>query len=186
MFLPRVSWSLLHGLINFSVFFFNHFHPLPVPRLGVTVSCLHPGNMVSSSLSRHWWLWRLLFAAVRPFTKSLVSCHGYRCWWSFCWVAMVIGVLGDVSRLIVICCWSLNFVFYFHIAVVNLETVWIQKLGEFWDFELLVDFYFTLNKWGLAIYTTATYFAHSHRHSTASVSSSFLVINVQETFSKID
>ncbi|KAF0311936.1 WW domain-containing oxidoreductase [Amphibalanus amphitrite] len=38
---------------------------------GVTVSCVHPGNMVSSSLSRHWWLWRLLFAAVRPFTKSL-------------------------------------------------------------------------------------------------------------------
>lgn len=32
---------------------------------------VHPGNMVSSYLSRHWWLYRLLFATVRPFSKSL-------------------------------------------------------------------------------------------------------------------
>ncbi|XP_063215496.1 WW domain-containing oxidoreductase [Bacillus rossius redtenbacheri] len=38
---------------------------------GVCVNALHPGNMVSSDLSRHWWLYRLLFAFVRPFTKSL-------------------------------------------------------------------------------------------------------------------
>ena len=44
-------------------------------RLGkqdVTVLVLHPGNMMSSSLSRHWWLYRLLFMLVRPFTKSMV------------------------------------------------------------------------------------------------------------------
>ena len=40
---------------------------------GVTILSLHPGNMMSTSLSRHWWLYRLLFAVVRPFTKSMVS-----------------------------------------------------------------------------------------------------------------
>ncbi|XP_037085369.1 WW domain-containing oxidoreductase-like [Pollicipes pollicipes] len=38
---------------------------------GITSSSLHPGNMVSSSLGRHWWVWRALFTVVRPFTKSL-------------------------------------------------------------------------------------------------------------------
>ncbi|KAI1285260.1 WW domain-containing oxidoreductase [Halotydeus destructor] len=37
----------------------------------VTSESLHPGNMMSSNLSRHWWLYRALFALVRPFTKSL-------------------------------------------------------------------------------------------------------------------
>jgi Dehydrogenases with different specificities (related to short-chain alcohol dehydrogenases) len=40
---------------------------------GIIVNILHPGNMVSSNISQHWWLYRLLFAIVRPFTKSLVS-----------------------------------------------------------------------------------------------------------------
>lgn len=39
----------------------------------ISVFCLHPGNMISSNLSRHFWLYRLFFAVVRPFTKSLVS-----------------------------------------------------------------------------------------------------------------
>lgn len=39
---------------------------------GISVFSLHPGNMVSSQLSRNWWLYRLFFAIVRPFTKSLV------------------------------------------------------------------------------------------------------------------
>ncbi|TMW44782.1 hypothetical protein DOY81_010138 [Sarcophaga bullata] len=30
-----------------------------------------PGNLVSSNLSRNWWVLRLFFALVRPFTKSL-------------------------------------------------------------------------------------------------------------------
>lgn len=37
----------------------------------VSVFVCHPGNLVSSSISRHWWLYRLLFALARPFTKSL-------------------------------------------------------------------------------------------------------------------
>ena len=32
---------------------------------------VHPGNMVSSSLSRNWWIYRIIFTAVRPFSKSL-------------------------------------------------------------------------------------------------------------------
>lgn len=38
---------------------------------GISVFALHPGNMVSTGLSRNWWFYRLLFAIVRPFTKSL-------------------------------------------------------------------------------------------------------------------
>lgn len=38
---------------------------------GISVFSLHPGNMVSTSLSRNWWLYRILFFLVRPFTKSL-------------------------------------------------------------------------------------------------------------------
>ncbi|XP_006619095.1 WW domain-containing oxidoreductase isoform X1 [Apis dorsata] len=37
----------------------------------VNVFSCHPGNMVSSSLSRYSWTLRLLFMLVRPFTKSL-------------------------------------------------------------------------------------------------------------------
>ncbi|ENN71649.1 hypothetical protein D910_09449 [Dendroctonus ponderosae] len=38
---------------------------------GISVFSLHPGNMVATKLSRNWWLYKLLFAFVRPFTKSL-------------------------------------------------------------------------------------------------------------------
>lgn len=39
--------------------------------LGISVFSLHPGNMVSSKLARNWWVYRIFFAIVRPFTKSL-------------------------------------------------------------------------------------------------------------------
>lgn len=38
---------------------------------GISVFSLHPGNMVSSDLSRNWWFYRVIFLLVRPFTKSL-------------------------------------------------------------------------------------------------------------------
>lgn len=38
---------------------------------GLHSNSLHPGNMVSSNLQMNWWLLRLLYAVVRPFTKSL-------------------------------------------------------------------------------------------------------------------
>ncbi|XP_065085181.1 WW domain-containing oxidoreductase-like [Ochlerotatus camptorhynchus] len=38
---------------------------------GISVFVLHPGNMVSSQIARNWWFYKLLFAIVRPFTKSL-------------------------------------------------------------------------------------------------------------------
>ncbi|XP_078041246.1 WW domain-containing oxidoreductase isoform X1 [Augochlora pura] len=37
----------------------------------VSVFSCHPGNLVSSNLSRYSWMMRLLFMLVRPFTKSL-------------------------------------------------------------------------------------------------------------------
>ena len=39
----------------------------------VFCNSIHPGNVISTKLSRHWWFWRLLFALVRPFAKSKVS-----------------------------------------------------------------------------------------------------------------
>lgn len=38
---------------------------------GISVFSLHPGNMVSTNISRNWWFYRLLFAFARPFTKSV-------------------------------------------------------------------------------------------------------------------
>lgn len=40
-------------------------------KKGIAVFSLHPGNMISTSISRYWWPYRVLFALVRPFTKSL-------------------------------------------------------------------------------------------------------------------
>ncbi|GLV42544.1 WW domain containing oxidoreductase [Carabus blaptoides fortunei] len=39
--------------------------------LGVSVFSLHPGYLVATHISRNWWLLRVFFALVRPFTKSL-------------------------------------------------------------------------------------------------------------------
>jgi len=47
---------------------------------GVTCNSLHPGNMVSSDLSRNWWFYRLLFMFVRPFTKSLQQAAATTIW----------------------------------------------------------------------------------------------------------
>ncbi|XP_033114523.1 WW domain-containing oxidoreductase-like [Anneissia japonica] len=38
---------------------------------GVTSNSLHPGNMIHTGIQKNWWLYRILFALVRPFTKSL-------------------------------------------------------------------------------------------------------------------
>ncbi|KAL1124549.1 hypothetical protein AAG570_001175 [Ranatra chinensis] len=37
----------------------------------ICVFSLHPGNMVTTGIARHWWPYKVLFAIVRPFTKSL-------------------------------------------------------------------------------------------------------------------
>ena len=42
-------------------------------RHKVSAFSLHPGNLISTDLSRNWWFYRLLFALGRPFTKSVVS-----------------------------------------------------------------------------------------------------------------
>ena len=41
-------------------------------HLGVACNALHPGNLVSTGISRNWWVYRLVFLLVRPFTKSKV------------------------------------------------------------------------------------------------------------------
>lgn len=40
---------------------------------GVTCNSVHPGNMVSTGLSRNSFLYKAMFAAAKPFTKSLVQ-----------------------------------------------------------------------------------------------------------------
>ncbi|CAO1365959.1 unnamed protein product [Diamesa hyperborea] len=38
---------------------------------GVCVFAVHPGNMISTNITKNWWFYRFLFAIVRPFTKSM-------------------------------------------------------------------------------------------------------------------
>lgn len=38
---------------------------------GICCFAVHPGNVISTNLSRNWWLYRVLFAIVRPYSKSL-------------------------------------------------------------------------------------------------------------------
>ena len=40
-------------------------------QFGFKAIAVHPGNMISSNISRNSWLYRLAFAFVRPFAKSL-------------------------------------------------------------------------------------------------------------------
>lgn len=74
MFYLLVAWQ---GYVdNYSIRIDNSFRLFCIQKLGlkgVCVNALHPGNMVSSSIARNWWFYRLLFAFVRPFTKSLVG-----------------------------------------------------------------------------------------------------------------
>ncbi|XP_072013612.1 WW domain-containing oxidoreductase-like isoform X1 [Amphiura filiformis] len=37
---------------------------------GVNCNSCHPGNLVYTKLSRNWWMYRILWLMVRPFTKS--------------------------------------------------------------------------------------------------------------------
>jgi len=39
---------------------------------GVHCFAVHPGNIIATRISRNWWLWRLLFTLIRPFSKSTV------------------------------------------------------------------------------------------------------------------
>ena len=45
-------------------------------KWGVRCLAVHPGNVVSSGLSRHFWPYRMIFALARPFTKSLQQAAG--------------------------------------------------------------------------------------------------------------
>ena len=38
---------------------------------GVSANSCHPGNVITSGLSRNWWPYRILYFLVRPFTKTL-------------------------------------------------------------------------------------------------------------------
>lgn len=55
-----------------NILFSNELHRRLSPR-GVTSNAVHPGNMLYSSIHRNWWVYTLLFALARPFTKSMVS-----------------------------------------------------------------------------------------------------------------
>ncbi|XP_048648553.1 WW domain-containing oxidoreductase isoform X3 [Marmota marmota marmota] len=53
-----------------NILFSNELHRRLSPR-GVTSNAVHPGNMMYSSIHRHWWVYTLLFTLARPFTKSM-------------------------------------------------------------------------------------------------------------------
>lgn len=75
-------------------------------RQKVFASSLHPGNMISTGISRNWWFYRLLFAAVRPFTKSCVS-------WVECSLISVLSTSSS-SFLLCPCLISIFFFLSFH------------------------------------------------------------------------
>ncbi|MCL4131453.1 UNVERIFIED_CONTAM: hypothetical protein GTU68_053125 [Idotea baltica] len=43
---------------------------------GLKCYAVHPGNLVRTNLSRHWWVYKALFAAVQPFAKSVKQACG--------------------------------------------------------------------------------------------------------------
>jgi len=53
--------------------FMYELHKRMADSHGIIANSCHPGNIVSSYLSRYWWVYRLLFALVRPFSKSLAQ-----------------------------------------------------------------------------------------------------------------
>uniref|UniRef100_I6L4Q1 WW domain-containing oxidoreductase n=1 Tax=Latimeria chalumnae TaxID=7897 RepID=I6L4Q1_LATCH len=68
----REYWAMLaynrSKLCN--ILFSRELHRRISPH-GVMSNALHPGNMMYSSLHRNWWVYTLLFALARPFTKSM-------------------------------------------------------------------------------------------------------------------
>ncbi|XP_062923283.1 WW domain-containing oxidoreductase isoform X4 [Mobula hypostoma] len=61
-----------------NLYFSNELNRRLSPH-GVTSNALHPGNMMYSSLHRSWWLYTLLFALARPFTKSMACVMSLCC-----------------------------------------------------------------------------------------------------------
>merc|ERR1712226_103239 len=44
-------------------------HRRLAPR-GVVCNIVHPGNVVSTGITRNWWGWKVIFTLVRPFSKN--------------------------------------------------------------------------------------------------------------------
>ncbi|XP_026732605.1 WW domain-containing oxidoreductase [Trichoplusia ni] len=93
--LPRDSYSSMMAYNN------SKFYNIVTAKVlseewrakGVTVNAVHPGNMVFTNLSKSWWLYRLAFLLVRPFTKSLQQAAATTIY------AATAGELDDVTGL---------------------------------------------------------------------------------------
>ncbi|XP_021949704.1 WW domain-containing oxidoreductase [Folsomia candida] len=66
---------------------------------GIICNSVHPGNMISTEISRNWWFYRLLFFIVRPFTKSLQQGAATTVW------GATAEELNDVSGQYLNNCW---------------------------------------------------------------------------------
>ncbi|KAK0043097.1 WW domain-containing oxidoreductase [Biomphalaria pfeifferi] len=71
---PKVTSFWHMGAYNNSklcnILFANELNYRLSPH-GIVANSVHPGNMMSSSITRYWWFYRLIFTLVRPFTKSM-------------------------------------------------------------------------------------------------------------------
>ena len=69
----EATWSSIHAYNDSKAYMlmFALYANREWRREGIRCIAAHPGNMVSSNLSRHWWLYKLAFSLVRPFVKSL-------------------------------------------------------------------------------------------------------------------
>ena len=73
-FSPQASgyWSLLaYNRSKFANMLHMNYLSKQLTDSGVDVYAVHPGNMIRSSITREWWLWKLLFLIVSPVTKSV-------------------------------------------------------------------------------------------------------------------
>lgn len=62
---------LAYNLSKLCCILFSNAFNWKYSGFGVTCNAVHPGNLVNTGISRNWWLYRLLFTLVRPFTKSM-------------------------------------------------------------------------------------------------------------------
>ncbi|XP_055385854.1 WW domain-containing oxidoreductase [Condylostylus longicornis] len=67
----KYNWMMAYNNVKLCNVLFARELAKRLQNRFISVFVLHPGNMVSSDLARNWWLMRILFAIVRPFTKSL-------------------------------------------------------------------------------------------------------------------
>ena len=71
----QYDWLLSYNRSKLcNILFSNELNRRLVKHRVFSNSC-HPGNMISTAITRHWWLWKVIFTMFRPFSKSKVRIY---------------------------------------------------------------------------------------------------------------